>query len=166
MARMHPDEEDLLNQQATYDPMGEDDPMGEEPVEPVEGMDPEIAAERGAAGPRAADPRQQKMFDTIVKQALQALTTPAGARTLFTAAQQSGNAAQAIAALAQKALEGVQQAAGAAGVQLDPAATQAAAQPVISVLAKLCQEGGLTDNADRTAQDALSMLEGGDGAAQ
>lgn len=165
MMRMHADEEDLLNQQNTYDPGGEDDPAGEEPVEPAEGEDPELAAERGP-GARSADPRQQKMFDTIVKQALQALTTPSGARTLFLAAQQSGDAAQAIAQLAQKALEGVQQAAGAAGVELDPAAVQAATQPVVAVMAKLCQEGGLTPDAGQTTQDALAMLGGGDGAAQ
>lgn len=165
MMRMRPDEEDLRNQQHTYDPGGEDDMGGEEPVEPTEGEDPELAAER-AGQKRTADPRQQKMFDTIVKQALQALTSPSGARTLFMAAQQSGNAAQAIAQLAQKALEGVQQAAGAAGIELDPAAVQAATQPVIGVMAKLCQEGGLTPDAGQTTQEALSMLEGSDGPAQ
>ena len=102
MMRMHADEEDLLNQQNTYDPGGRR-PRGEEPVEPAEGKT--RVGRRARPGSTPADPRQQKMFDTIVKQALQALTTPSGARTLFLAAQQSGDAAQAIAQLAQKALE-------------------------------------------------------------
>jgi len=128
---------------------------------------PQPAGQDAQAEGKPAGPAEQKMFDTAAKQALLMLTSEQGAKALMTLAQSSG-AAQAIAEMTMRVLEGVMKAASGAGVKVHPDVVPAAAKTSALVLAGLMQEAGLSDDAQATAQDAVALMEqqqgGGDGA--
>jgi hypothetical protein len=150
------DEEARLNESARMQP-------GQQPApapQPTEGMDPEIAAERAGAGPRPASPEEEKLFASMVKQALQFLTSKEAGDFLLASVKAKGPEA-ALAEAVGEALAGITQAAASAGVELPEEVKGAAAQAATNALAGLMAKGGMTQDPQALAAAAMQMLHGG-----
>ena len=158
------DEEAAANMAATM-------PPGARTAAPMaqEGMDPELAAERAGMGemedddmaegnPRQATPVEQRAYETMARQALSLLTSDAGAQAVASRAELAGPE-RAIAQSVSEVLDGVEEAAQAAGVRVPPDVRAAATKPVVLVLAKLMAEGGMTRDPAALVRDALAMLD-------
>ena len=120
-------------------------------------QDPNEDAEEGEGAARDATPEEQKMFDTMGRQALELLTSDAGARTLYRLAQSVGPE-KALAQVISSTFEGVEQAAMGAGVKLPEALKPAVAQPVVMAMCALLAKGGLVKDPQTTAQSVMQLL--------
>lgn len=129
------------------------------PPMPVEGDDPEQAAEMAGAE-RRATPGEIKAYETMVKQAVGMLTSPDGAEALLQLSKTAGPE-KALAQVVGKVMGGVNDAATAAGVQVPDTVQAAALRPVLLLLAALMGKGGLTQDPKSTAAAAAQLLEQG-----
>lgn len=135
--------------------------MDEEALANVAQQQPPQAQPEAPAQPegRQASPREQKMFDTMARQALLMLTSESGAEALMALAQARGPA-EAIANQVRDALQGVQQAAMTAGIEVTPDVVSASARACAQALAQLMAEGGAVEDPAPLAAEAVAMMEG------
>jgi hypothetical protein len=103
------------------------------------------------------DAKQQKAFDTVLKQGLGAVTNPEAAQQVAADAQQRGPAS-AIAAAVDQALEGVTMAAQQAGVQLTPEIIGPAAKALALLMAAMMVESGFSGDVQELAMQALQEM--------
>lgn len=105
-----------------------------------------------------ADPQEQRMFETASKQAAKALMTEQGARAIYRDAKVNGPDS-AIASAVQRTISGIAQAAKSKGVQIPPAALQAAMQAVAQVLVALMVQSGLAKDAEQLMAAVMKRMQ-------
>lgn len=132
------DEEDLMNSPA------------DEPAQEPEGGE--------SSGGREASPQEQKMFDTLARQALKMLLTDDATEMIIAGAKAKGGE-QAIADAVTQVLQVAVQAAASAGVQVPADVLHAAAQPPVQVLCKVAEQAGFVQDADQAAGQVLDMVD-------
>lgn len=131
--------------------MGEDE-MNLQPVPPQQPGQ--------AAGPRPAGAAEQRMFETMARQALMMITSDGGARALLRLAKSQGPG-KAIAEMVSRVLDGVAQAAQSAGVQVAGDVRPAVVKTVVTVLSRLLVNGGVGEDPESIAAEAMEMIDGG-----
>ena len=104
-----------------------------------------------------ADPQEQRMYEMASKQAAKALMTEQGARMVYREARANGPDA-AIASAVQRTMAGIAQAAKSKGVQIPPAALQAAMQAVAQVLVALMVQAGLAKDAEQLMAAVMKRM--------
>lgn len=122
-------------------------------------LPPEQMPADGAAEAQAgADPRAQRMFDTLLRHGMQGMTDDDVAERVAEGAQ--SDPAQAVAAAVQEVLAGVTQAAQQAGVQVPQEVAQAAAVNVAQVVVAMLKDSGMVDDPAATMREVLGYLKG------
>ncbi len=107
----------------------------------------------------AEDPRMQGMFDKVVQQGLQGVTSPEVSGSLAEDAMQRGPE-QAIAEAVVQVLNGVKQSAAEGGVELPPDVMQAAAVAIAQVLVAMMVDSGMADDPDTLLRMVVEQLKG------
>lgn len=125
---------------------------------PQEAPAPAAAAPAGPAAPGQASPQQQKAFEMLAKHALAMLLSEEGSEMVLAVAKTEGPE-KAVAEAVTKILQASLQAAEAAGVQVDDATVNAAAQPGIALLLQGLAEAGYVRDPRAAAQAALRMVD-------
>lgn len=105
-----------------------------------------------------ASPQQQKAFEAMARQALQMLLSEQATEMILAGAQAKGPAASVADAVTQ-VLKASLQAAQSAGVQVDDATVNAAAQPGIAILMDALAEAGFSQDAEADAAEALRLVD-------
>jgi hypothetical protein len=107
----------------------------------------------------AADPKTQGMFDNVVRQGLQAVTSPEVSGRVAQDAQARGPDA-AVAEAIMQALQGIKQAAQRSGVDIPPEAMQAAAVAIAQVMIAMMVDSGMAQNPDALLKSVVQQLKG------
>jgi hypothetical protein len=108
----------------------------------------------------AADPKTQSMFDNVVRQGLQAVSSPEVSQRVAQDAQTRGPDAAITEAVIQ-ALQGIKQAAQRSGVEIPPEVMQAAAVAMAQVMISMMVDSGMVDDPDGTLKAVMMALKGG-----
>ena len=106
---------------------------------------------------KPADPKTQRLFEVASQQAAKALTSEKGARMVYREAKTSGPDV-AIANAVKQTMQQIAQAAKAKGVEIPPAALQAAAQAVAQVLVALMVQAGMAKDADQLMAAVMQKM--------
>lgn len=107
----------------------------------------------------AADPKTQGMFDKVVRQGLQAVTSPEVSNRVAQDAQTRGPEA-AIAEAVMQALQGIKQAAQRSGVEIPPEAMQASAVAIAQVMIAMMVDAGMAGDPDALLKAVVQQLKG------
>lgn len=134
--------------------------------EPQEGIDPEIAAERAAREPpqeaaaesRPATPREEKMFNTLLKQSLLFLTSKQSTDFIAASSEAKGPE-QALADSVSAVVGNAVEAAGAGGILIPDPVKGAATQVALRTLALLMVKGGVADDPQALISGATALME-------
>lgn len=108
----------------------------------------------------AADPKTQGMFDNVVRQGLQAVSTPEVSNRVAQDAQARGPDGAIVEAVIQ-ALQGIKQAAQRSGVNIPPEVMQAAAVAISQVMISMMVDAGMVEDPDATMKAVMMALKGG-----
>lgn len=108
-------------------------------------------------GARPANEQEQAEYKTIVTQILQYCMTNDVVSTIEQMAKSAGPA-KALAFVVSHAVEGVGKAAMEAGKDVSMQTGQAALGEVLTVMANVMKDAGMTDDADALAQEAMELL--------
>lgn len=107
----------------------------------------------------AADPKTQGMFDRVLRQALQAITSP-GISTGVAKDVQTRGPEAAVAEAVLQALQGVKGAAQKSGVELPPELMQSSAVALAQAMTSIMMDAGMTQNPDAVLKGAVQLLKG------
>lgn len=107
----------------------------------------------------AADPKVQGMFDKVVRQGLQAVTSPKVSERVKQDAQARGPEAAIVESVTQ-ALMGIKQAAERSGLQLPPEVLQAAAVAIAQVMIAMMVDSGMAKDPGALMQAVVKQFKG------
>lgn len=142
------DEDQLLNEQSRVTPGAAQEPPAEEPVE---GPDPELGASREASE------EEERMFATMVKQVLVAVSSEESTEMVLAIAKNKGPA-EAVAEVVANIVSAIQRSAGSAGIQITDEVGTAAAGIAVADLAGDLAKARLAEDAQATAVEAMDMI--------